>query len=86
MNAFPDEPLNWSTILDEVKRHRSRLLKGNLIALLAVVCSVPVPLFLPVLVDEVLLHKPGGFIAFFSPWFPKAWHGADPVRADRLTA
>jgi ATP-binding cassette subfamily C protein len=75
MNAFPDEPLNWSTILDEVKRHRSRLLKGNLIALLAVVCSVPVPLFLPVLVDEVLLHKPGGFIAFFSPWFPKAWHG-----------
>jgi ATP-binding cassette subfamily C protein len=75
MNAFPDEPLNWSTILDEVKRHRSRLLKGNLIALLAVVCSVPVPLFLPVLVDEVLLHKPGAFIAFFSPWFPKAWHG-----------
>lgn len=75
MNAFPDEPLNWSTILDEVKRHRSRLLKGNLIALLAVVCSVPVPLFLPVLVDEVLLHKPGAFIAFFSPWFPEAWHG-----------
>lgn len=75
MNALPSETLTWPAILAEVKQHRSRLLKGNLIALFAVMCSVPVPLFLPVLVDEVLLHKPGGFIAFFSPWFPTSWHG-----------
>jgi ATP-binding cassette subfamily C protein len=67
--------LTWPVILDEVKEHRAVLLKGNLIALLAVACSVPVPLFLPVLVDEVLLGKPGRFIAFFAPWFPPAWHG-----------
>ena len=69
------QPLSWPAIVAELKAHRAALLKGNLIALAAVICAVPVPLFLPVLVDEVLLHKPGRFIAFFSPWFPPAWHG-----------
>jgi len=70
-----NDVLSWAAILDEVRIHRRALLKGNLIALFAVACAVPVPLFLPVLVDEVLLHKPGGFIAFFAPWFPASWHG-----------
>jgi ATP-binding cassette subfamily C protein len=69
------ETLTWPLILAEVKSHRATLMKGNLIAILAVACSVPVPLFLPVLVDEVLLHKPGRFVGFFGPWFPQAWHG-----------
>ncbi len=68
-------PLTWRTIFTEVRRYRTALLRGNLIALLAVACAVPVPLFLPVLVDEVLLKQPGGFIAFFAPWFPSGWHG-----------
>src|SRR3989339_725597 len=67
--------LTWRTIWTELRGHRRALLRGNLIALLAVACAVPVPLFLPILVDEVLLKQPGGFIAFFSPWFPSAWHG-----------
>ncbi len=67
--------LNWKSILDEVKRHRGMLIRGNFLALLAVVCAVPVPLFLPVLVDEVLLNQPGGFIRFFAPWFSPDWHG-----------
>ncbi len=71
----PDFSVSWPQILDDLKNHRKALAKGNLIAILAVACSVPVPLFLPILVDEVLLHKPGAFIAFFSPWFPPAWHG-----------
>lgn len=67
--------LSWGSIFAELPRHRGVLIRGNLIALLAVACAVPVPLFLPVLVDEVLLHQAGGFIAFFSPWFPESWHG-----------
>jgi ATP-binding cassette subfamily C protein len=67
--------LSWQSIVADVQPHRSALIRGNLIAILAVACAVPVPLFLPVLVDEVLLHQPGGFIAFFSPWFPVGWHG-----------
>ncbi len=67
--------LSWPNILAELRAHRPALVKGNLIAVLAVACAVPVPLFLPILVDEVLLHQPGAFVAFFSPWFPSAWHG-----------
>ncbi len=67
--------LSWQSIWADVQPHRSALIRGNLIAILAVGCAVPVPLFLPVLVDEVLLHQTGGFIAFFSPWFPVGWHG-----------
>ena len=75
MDAPAASPFSWAEILAELRRHRAFLIKGNLIAVLAVACAVPVPLFLPVLVDEVLLHKGGPFIAFFAPWFPPAWHG-----------
>ena len=70
-----DPSLSWGDILQELRPHKPSLIKGNLIALMAVACAVPVPLFLPVLVDEVLLNRPGGFVAFFGPWFPAAWHG-----------
>ncbi|MEW6676889.1 MAG: ABC transporter ATP-binding protein [Pseudomonadota bacterium] len=77
MSATQDEGalLTWRGIFDALGTYRASLVKGNLIALAAVVCAVPVPLFLPVLVDEVLLHRPGGFIAAFGPRFPESWHG-----------
>ncbi|HNQ04709.1 MAG TPA: ABC transporter ATP-binding protein [Thiobacillaceae bacterium] len=71
----PPPPLSWREILGELRAHRGALARGNLIAILAVICAVPVPLFLPVLVDEVLLGKPGPFVATFAPWFPPSWHG-----------
>jgi ATP-binding cassette subfamily C protein len=70
-----ENALTWRGILAKVTEHRRSLLSGNLLALLAVVCSVPVPLVLPILVDEVLLDRPGRFIAAVGPWFPAAWHG-----------
>jgi len=77
MTIQPSEatPLSWRTIFAEVRQYRRVLIRGNLVALLAVACAVPVPLFLPILVDEVLLNRPGGFTAFFAPWFPSAWYG-----------
>ncbi len=74
--TLPSDPaLTWRGIFAELRQHRTTLLKGNFIAVLAVLCSVPVPLFLPILVDEVLLHQPGVFIQHIGPWFPPAWHG-----------
>ncbi|MDP2265568.1 MAG: ABC transporter ATP-binding protein [Thiobacillus sp.] len=67
--------LSWRGIADELKRHRARLVKANLIALLAVTAAVPVPLLLPLMVDEVLLHHPGKMVAAIGAWFPAAWHG-----------
>ncbi len=72
---MPEAPLTWRDILHGVRRHKAALAKGNVIALLAVICAVPVPLFLPLLVDEVLLHRPGRFLATVGPWFPEPWHG-----------
>ena len=67
--------LTWRGIADELKTHRRRLLLANIIAVLAVVASVPIPLLLPLMVDEVLLHHPGKMVAAIGAWFPAAWHG-----------
>ncbi|MHB1401806.1 MAG: ABC transporter ATP-binding protein [Thiobacillus sp.] len=67
--------LTWRGIADELKTHRARLLQANLVALLAVAAAVPVPLLLPLMVDEVLLRHPGKMVAVIGAWFPTAWHG-----------
>ncbi len=38
--------------------HKKALINGQLITLFAIIISVPIPLLLPMMVDEVLLHKP----------------------------
>ena len=75
MPAQAPEALTWATIKAEVLRHRRPLILANVAALFAVLAAVPVPLLLPILVDEVLLGHPGWFVAAVSPWFPTAWHG-----------
>jgi ATP-binding cassette subfamily C protein len=67
--------LSWRGILDELAQHRRRLMQANLLALLAVVAMVPVPLLLPLMVDEVLLHHPGAFVATIAARTPQSWHG-----------
>ena len=67
--------LNWRGILAEVLAHRRRLGIANLVAFLAVLAAVPVPLLLPILVDEVLLDKPGRYIGVVAPMFPASWRG-----------
>ncbi|MDD5390060.1 MAG: ABC transporter ATP-binding protein [Gallionellaceae bacterium] len=75
MTSPSNSPMDWRGIFAELRAHRAALIKGNLIAVLAVACAVPVPLFLPILVDEVLLHQPGFFIKHIGPLFPRDWHG-----------
>ena len=77
MSAVPEAKavLTWRDIFRQITAHRGRLLKANLIALLAVVAAVPVPLLLPLMVDEVLLRHPGKFVAAIGAPFPVAWHG-----------
>ena len=57
-----------------VLRHRRELVVTNFIALGATLASVPVPLLMPLLVDEVLLDKPGVLVNLINPFFPEAWH------------
>jgi ATP-binding cassette subfamily C protein len=49
--------LSLEAIFRRVKTHRRALVAGNAVAILATLVSVPTPLLIPVLVDEVLLKK-----------------------------
>ncbi len=48
---------------------------AHLIAVAAALTSVPIPLLMPVLVDEVLLQHPGTAVALMNRLFPSSWHG-----------
>ena len=73
----PVRPLRyrWQDILDMVLSHRRQLTIAHIMAILTALISVPVPLLMPLLVDEVLLHKPGPAVAAMNEVFPPAWHG-----------
>lgn len=66
---------SWRELVDMVLHHRRELVMANLIAILGAIVSVPVPLLIPLLVDEVLLNQPGASIAIMNRLFPEAWQG-----------
>ncbi len=45
-----------------VLRHKKKLFKANLIALVATMVSIPIPLLIPLLIDEVILDEPGSLL------------------------
>lgn len=57
-----------------VFEHRSELVKANIIAILGTFISVPIPLLIPLIVDEVLLDKPGPSVPLMNSLFPESWH------------
>lgn len=67
--------ISWQELLDMALRFKPQLIKANLIAIVAAMLSVPVPLLMPLLVDEVLLDKPGALVASMQRLFPESWHG-----------
>ena len=58
-----------------VLSHRKELITANIIAVLGTLAAVPVPLLMPLLVDEVLLHKPGTLTEWGQRLFPESWQG-----------
>jgi ATP-binding cassette subfamily C protein len=64
----------WSAIYKIALEHKKALIYSHFIAILATIASVPVPLLMPMLVDEVLLNKPGLAIRLINPLFPTEWH------------
>ena len=74
-----DEPpavdrLNWAQIRRLALQHRKSLWVANGVAVLAVLCSVPIPLLLPLLVDEVLLGKGNSALIFMNQFLPDSLH------------
>lgn len=64
---------SWNTIYQIALEHKKELIASHFIAILATIASVPVPLLMPLLVDEVLLHKPGILIHTINLLFPATW-------------
>jgi ATP-binding cassette subfamily C protein len=69
------ERLTWEDIRSRVLRHKTQLIWANIIALIAALLSVPIPLMMPLMVDEVLLDNPGAIVATINSIFPPSWHG-----------
>ncbi len=65
----------WSYLLAVAADHKRELYLANVVAVIAVVVSVPIPLLMPLLVDEVLLDQPGRLVAAMNQLFPEAWQG-----------
>ena len=65
----------WRYIYNVALEHKPNLIKANIMAILAVLAAVPIPLLMPLLVDEVLLKKPGPLVHFVNAAFPASWHG-----------
>ncbi len=66
---------SWRELTAMVLQHRRELVFANLIAILGAMVSVPIPLLIPLLVDEVLLDQPGRSVALMNSLFPQSWHG-----------
>lgn len=67
------ERLDWKLIRGLAWQHRRKIVLANLLAILATLASVPIPLLLPLLVDEVLLQQPGKALPFLSSILPQGW-------------
>jgi ATP-binding cassette subfamily C protein len=72
---MPRRGFTWSSILALLREHRRSLLIAHAVAIGGALASVPVPLLMPLMVDEVLLQKPGPMVEMIDRLTPAAWHG-----------
>ena len=66
---------SWQYVLSLFAAHRRTIVWANGVAALAALLSIPIPLLLPLLVDEVLLGHGGPVVAMVRQTIPVAWHG-----------
>ena len=50
--------ISRSWLISQAKIHKNKLIVANLVAVIATLVSVPIPLLMPLMVDEVLLNQP----------------------------
>ena len=74
-NPSSTDSISWQNIFSLAKQHKKNLIQAHLIAIMAAVILVPVPMLMPLLVDEVLLDKPGFMVEIINATFPADWHG-----------
>jgi ATP-binding cassette subfamily C protein len=68
--------LSWTEIRRLALTHKKALWIANGVAVLATLCSVPIPLLLPLLVDEVLLGHGDAALKVMNQALPSDWQSA----------
>ncbi|USD33918.1 MULTISPECIES: ABC transporter ATP-binding protein [Vibrio] len=66
--------ISRSWLITQVKQHKSKLVLANIIALIATLVSVPIPLLMPLMVDEVLLNQPATGLELMNKVLPVSMH------------
>ncbi|RUM67422.1 MAG: ABC transporter ATP-binding protein, partial [Sulfurovum sp.] len=51
--------ISIKSILEEISKHKKILIGANLVAILSTMLTIPVPLLIPLLIDEIILGKGG---------------------------
>ncbi|KPA89025.1 ABC-type multidrug transport system, ATPase and permease component [Pseudomonas asplenii] len=74
--ASAQDRLSWAEIRRLALQHRKALWIANSVAVLATLCSVPIPLLLPLLVDEVLLKHGNAALQVMNHLLPGPWQTA----------
>jgi len=70
------EKFSFNQIISSALHYRKQLIFANILAIIAAILSVPIPLILPLMVDEVLLGKPAMAVSFMNEILPVGWHTA----------
>lgn len=77
MAKIASHAYTWRGILQQViTKHKREIILAHFIAIIATLLSVPVPLLIPLLVDEVLLNQPATIVNTINAIFPISWQGA----------
>lgn len=58
-----NEQITFKTIFNLILEKKPQLIWGQIITIIAILISIPIPLMLPVMVDEILLDKPDVFVS-----------------------
>ncbi|MEH0740950.1 ABC transporter ATP-binding protein [Vibrio cholerae] len=66
--------ISRSWLITQVKLHKTKLIAANLVAIAATLISVPIPLLMPLMVDEVLLDQPGAGLRAMQWLLPSNFH------------
>lgn len=68
--------ISWSSLKQQIFVHKRSLIVAQVLALCAVLVNVPIPLLMPVIVDEVLLKQPANAVALMNNVLPTQWQTA----------
>nr|VFK56803.1 MAG: ATP-binding cassette, subfamily C [Candidatus Kentron sp. TUN] len=71
----PSTHYTWRYIISIALKHPRELALAQFFAICATLANIPIPLLMPLMVDEVLLGQTGPGVAFINDRFPEVLHG-----------